>query len=707
MFLGELRKPVTVLHGVGKKSTERLARLGVRHIADLLRLLPRQWEDRSRLVPIVRAGDARPALTVVEIVAHDWFGKPHNQTLKVFVQDETSVAVLLCFNRNFLAGKLPVGARILLYAPLQHRFGELQAASFDFVPAGKYPLTRKEDYLSEVPKISGRGGIGSILPVYPLTEGLTQGALRDLMQQAMEGFGKFVDDELPEAIRRDHGLPHLAEALVMIHRPRRIEEPEEGRKALAFNELFHLQCAVTRRGALRKRKERPSLALETGLVDRCIRDLPFSLTADQKQAVEEIIEDLKRPYPMARLLQGDVGSGKTLTALLSALPIIEAGYQVAFMAPTELLARQHAENSARILAPLGVRIALFTGSIPSPARKELLVALQEGEIDLVVGTHTLFSSSVRFRRLRYCIIDEQHKFGVMQRQGLLDKGEFPDLLTMTATPIPRTMALTAFGDLAVSVIRTMPPGRKPIITHLAKVENRPKVYAAVEKELERGGQAYFVYPLIEEGSREKIDSAESMYRLLREEVFPQRRIALLHSRIDEEIKEREMGRFLSGELDILVATSVVEVGVDAPNASCMVIEHAEQFGLSALHQLRGRVGRSDRQSYCFLVFSEGLTETGKQRLRIMKENNDGFVIAEEDLKLRGPGELSGMRQAGVLNLQFADLLKDGEILEASRKEATAIVSGDFELEHADHQVLKRLYTVAPPFDDLVSIASEG
>jgi ATP-dependent DNA helicase RecG len=700
MFLGELQKPVGILHGAGAKAVERLARLGIETIADLLLYAPRGWEDRSSFVPIAFAGTETPLLSVVEVVDQQWFGRPPRQTLKVIIRDETGSASLICFNRNFLSRKLLIGKRFIIHAPVQYRRGELQSTSFDFEPVEDSELSRRESLGTPVPSHLEGSSIGRVLPLYPLTEGITHSFLRELIRQGLEGFGKYVDNEIPPELLS----LSTAEALRMVHRPETLFEAEMGRKALAFQELFHLQFAVNRRAALRKECRREPSRLSRRLLQRCIESLPFSLTRDQNHVVEDIISDLEADYPMARLLQGDVGCGKTLTAFLSAIPLIEAGYQVAFMAPTELLARQHAENGAILLEPLGIRIALFTGSVAAGARKELLSRLETGEIDLIIGTHTLFSRNVSFRNLRYCIIDEQHKFGVMQRLGLLQKGNMPDLLMMTATPIPRTMALTAFGDLAVSSIRTMPPGRKPVVTHLAKVENRAKVYAAVEKEIQRGGQAYFVYPLISEGKRDKINSAEEMFHKLSTEVFRHRRVSLIHSKIDEELKEKEMHRFLEGDIDILVATSVVEVGVDAPGATIMVIEHAEQFGLSALHQLRGRVGRSSRDSWCFLIFSENLTETGTERLRIMKEHNDGFIIAEEDLKLRGPGELSGMKQAGVLELRFADLSKDGDLLEKSREAASLVAGKDPHLLEAKHEQLRKLYSAAPPFEDLASIS---
>lgn len=709
MFLGELRKPVHILKGAGKKKSEALARLGVECIGDLLRLLPRGYEDRRKIVPIAAAGVTQAVLSLVEVVDHQYFGRPPKQSLKIIVRDATATASLLCFNRNFLAGKFPPGSRLLLFCHLQQRFDEYQASAFELLPTPReLPLSGLADTGASLDPNLCDGQFGSLLPIYPLSAGLHQQLMRSLIRQCLEQFGRYISDESPRQLRRADNFPlPTARALEMIHQPQQLEDTEMGRKSLAAVELFHLQFSVAKRGELRKTERRNALQLSDHLLKRAQNTLSFQLTADQEQCIRELLEDIAKPYPMARLLQGDVGSGKTLTALLSALPLIEAGYQVAFMAPTELLAKQHAENAAALLESLEVRLALFTGSVKGEARKTLLKALEAGEIDMIFGTHSLFSAPVSFKALRYCIIDEQHKFGVMQRSGLLRKGKAPDLLLMTATPIPRTMALTAFGDLKVSTIKTMPPGRSPVITHLAREENQNKVYGAVRKELDRGGQAYFVYPLIEGSGKSGLKSAEEMYETLRKTVYPDKNLALLHSRIAEEEKEEAMHRFLHGEIDILVATSVVEVGVDAPGASCMVIEHAERFGLSALHQLRGRVGRGTRQSYCFLIYSRELTETGKARLKIMKEHSDGFIIAEEDLKIRGPGELTGMRQAGVLELRFADLYRDGEILEQSRAVALKTAREDPELLNAENASLRKLYSIAPPFEDLELKAIEG
>ena len=444
-----------------------------------------------------------------------------------------------------------------------------------------------------------------------------------------------------------------------MHFPRTRAEADECRAALAYEELFYFEIAVLRRkralAATRPRVRAPQTRLRDALIQR----LPFTLTDDQVRVVSEIEADLWSGVPMARLLQGDVGCGKTLVALLSIMLVVGCGEQAAFLAPTELLARQHAENAARLLEPLGVRIAFLSGSVTGEPRSLLLEALEAGEVDLLFGTHALFSEEVAFKDLGLVIVDEQHRFGVLQRQALLKKGTSPDLLLMTATPIPRTLALTAFGDLDVSSISTMPAGRRPVITHLAREGNEEKVYRRVREEISLGRQAYFVYPLIEESEALDVKDAESAFRVLQDQVYQEIPMALIHSRVAEEEKESAMAGFAAGKVKILVATSVVEVGVDVANATCMVVEHAERFGLSTLHQLRGRVGRGADQSYAFLVYGKKLTPEGVERLKIMMETTDGFPIAESDMRLRGPGELLGVRQSGFLNFRVADLLLHG------------------------------------------------
>jgi len=548
-----------------------------------------------------------------------------------------------------------------VYGAFRPQRGQLQASSFEVEE-------------SEGPEAAS--SFGRILPVYPLTEGLQQRQLRQLVARALSLPALGSEEELPRELLQRRGLPGRGEALRGLHFPDSWEELERARRRLVYEEYLNEQLELgrsrRRRLALRRRREPSRGRLEKALLAR----LPFALTPDQGRVLAEIEADLAAPTPSARLLQGEVGSGKTLVALLAALGVIESGEQVAYLAPTELLARQQAETAARLLEPLGVSVALLSGSVPGPAREQLLGNLAGGAIQMLVGTHAVFSEDVRYRRLGLVVVDEQHRFGVRQRQALMDKGEHPDLLLMSATPIPRTLALTAFGDLEISEIRQLPPGRKAVITHLTRQGNEARVYERVRQEVAAGGQAYFVYPLIEESEVLRLKNAEGMYQTLRSKVFPDLRLALIHSRLPEEDKSAAMSAFAAGAVDVLVATSVMEVGVDVPAATCLVVEHAERFGLSTLHQLRGRVGRGQRQSYAFLVYSRDLTESGIRRLKAIMSTTDGFRLAEEDLRIRGPGELLGLRQAGYLRSGLADPQRDWETLLEARADAADILEED-------------------------------
>jgi ATP-dependent DNA helicase RecG len=612
----------------------------------------------------------------------------------------------------------------------KYRYGEIQSSNCEVEPASAK----------------------CILPVHPLTAGLNQADLRGFIRRAIDEYAVKLEDELPaEIIERDRLLSKAA-AIRAIHFPTSFEELELAKKTLIYEELFYLEIVVGKRVVERKKfsqypqhvqppkgglpslgavdsscagtgRIHPSTPLDGALnrfplQNRLLERLPFSLTPGQQEAIAEINAEMtsNTEHSMARLLQGDVGSGKTLVSFLAALMAAEVassnegGGQTALMAPTELLARQHAENAARLLEPLGLRIAFLTGNIRAAGRKDLLKHLAAGEIDIVVGTHALFSNDVIYKNLRLVVIDEQHRFGVTQRSMIMAKGNQPHLLMMSATPIPRTLALTVFGDMDVSVIQDMPPGRKPVKTHLAKESSEARVYDFVREKLEAGSQAYFVYPLIDDqnpgdGDETKqkaagLKAAVSMAERLAKKVFPHFSVALIHSKLDDEEKRQTMERFRKGEIKVLVATSVVEVGVDVPNANCMVIEHAERFGLSALHQLRGRVGRGQDQAYCFLVYSDELTDDGKARLKVMLENSDGFIIAEEDLKLRGPGQIAGTEQSGYLNLGIANPIRDVEELARARADAFFILENDPGLVLEGHRIIARVLEEAPPFDEV-------
>ena len=762
MFLRELSAPLNSLKGVGPGTIRTLNRVGIQDLGSLLGYYPRDYEDRSLQIPLKNCTLTHPEVcTTIEVRGHEWFGFGRKKTLKIHIADESAAGVLLCFNRPFMEKLLQFGKTYRLWGRFAYslKYRELQSSAFE-----TEELTQ-----------SGFTWFGRILPVYPLTEGLTQVALRKLVETALNRYAPDLADELPEHIILRDGLLTKSQALRSIHFPASMDELERAKRSLRYEELFYLEILVGKRALERRTQERratppgsaqtkpesspgnrasQSDTLASGetlspcgtlshhdsfspLQKRLLERLPFELTLGQKEALTEINRDMAGPYPMARLLQGDVGSGKTLVSFLAALRGVEAGGQAALLAPTELLARQHAENAATLLEPLGIRPAFLTGNIKAPGRRALLENLAAGLIDFVVGTHALFSQDVIYSNLRLVVVDEQHRFGVTQRQAIMDKGDKPDLLMMSATPIPRTLALTVFGDLDVSIIRDMPPGRKPVKTHLTRMGNVGNVYQRVREELAAGRQAYFVYPLIGDSKTSPISAvyamettqpatrstrktadrvlfeeeeralkdAETMAARLRDEIFPGYAVALVHSRLDEKAKQDAMDAFRRGEVQILAATSVVEVGVDVPNATCMVIEHAERFGLSALHQLRGRVGRGSAQAYCYLIYSDGegedsLTEDGKTRLKVMLNHSDGFVIAEEDLKLRGPGLLAGIEQSGYFTLGMADPVRDAEELANARIDAFGVLEQDPALQTDAYQRIAQVLERAPPFSNI-------
>lgn len=702
MLIGEIQAPVSNLYGAGKTTVEQLNRLGVSTVGDLLRLWPRAWEDRSRYNTLSEWNTFHKLNVPVTIMDQQWFGYGRMKTLKLIVCDsEGTRGELACFNRPFLEKSFPEGTKALVYGSFSVKYGSIQSSSFDIE---QYDTAERR-----------------VLPVYPLTQGLTQTKLRKLIEQALNSYARGIDSELPADVLNKYGYPDKRTVLFAMHRPASMQEAENARIALIFEEFFLYEAAVgmralERRGVLPRTpgakgqgsvfsaqtangdgqaaEDEQASAAQAGasegaaqsataqpsaeplqyayspLQKELLSRLPFTLTADQQAVTAEINADLDGTAPAARLIQGDVGSGKTLVAFLACLKVIEGGGQAALMAPTELLARQHADNAAKLLEPLGVRLAFLTGNLKAAGRSQLLQQLAAGNIDLIIGTHALFSAQTLYKNLRMVVIDEQHRFGVLQRSAIIQKGidsgkKAPHFLMMSATPIPRTLALSMFGDLDISVIKTMPPGRKPVITYVAPESKAEKVYYFIGQDILAGKQAYFVYPIIEDSDTLSLKSAEDMFAELTRD-FPHHRLALLHSKVPEDEARAIMQEFRAGAIHILVATSVIEVGVDVPNATCMVIEHADRFGLSALHQLRGRIGRGSDQSYCFLLYGKNITETGMARLKVMASTTDGFVIAEEDLKLRGPGDIGGIEQSGYCGFELADPIRDFALLEKAR-----------------------------------------
>ena len=710
MKVSDIKTPVSSISGIGPQLTKTLAKVNVFTVGDLLQYFPRDYEDRTKKVCFRDfASNYGKVHTVARVLSHEWFGYGRMKTLKIIVNDETGTAELICFNRAFLEKSLLPGTIITVTGKFEVKYGKLQSTAFETIKHDTVveALETTVKLTSITPKESG------VIPIYPLTEGLTQKAVTKAVSQALQQYALGIEDELPSELIKERGLLSKQDAIRLIHRPSQMSQAAAARRTLVYEELYNFQKIIAERAYKRKglttgeaAKEEVSEAQFADSLSPLQLDffnsLPFPLTDDQRKVIFEMDAEIDRSYTerervlnqldrglppptsptftMARLLQGDVGSGKTLVSLFVCLRIISWKGQCAFMAPTEILARQHAETTARLLSPFGVRTAFLTGNLRSKGRNQLLRALKEGEIDIIVGTHALFSAGVEYKDMELAVIDEQHRFGVLQRQAIIEKGRQtvggftfePNLLMMSATPIPQSLALTVFGDLDISSIHTMPAGRKPITTYLVKEGNEINAYEAVRKELAKGRQAYFVYPAID--SDENIKSAERAFTHLRDHIYPQYKCALLHSRVDEEEQVQLLRDFRDGTIQVLAATTVIEVGVDVPNATCMVIEGADRFGMAQLHQLRGRVGRGSEQSYCFLIYSKDITENGIERMKALRQSTDGFYIAEQDLKTRGPGELNGTVQAGELGFRIADLSRDMELMQQARSDALAFAS---------------------------------
>ena len=712
MKVSDIKTPVSSIAGIGPQLTKTLAKVNIFTVGDLLQYFPRDYEDRTQKVTFrEQAQHYGKVHTVAQVTGHEWFGYGKMKTLKILVNDGTGSAELICFNRAFLEKSLIPGTLITVTGKFEVKYNKLQSTSFEAV---KMEVPEElQNHIKEYRFDAIQPVDCGVIPIYPLTEGLTQKAVTKAIGNALQQYAHGIEDELPAELIQKRGLMKKQDALRLIHQPQSIAQAQEARNTLAYEELYHFQYIIAERAYKRKgltakitlRDTIPEAEFADSLSPLQIdflNSLPFPLTEDQRKVIFEMDEEIDRSYKerervlnqldrgmpppttptfsMARLLQGDVGSGKTLVSLFLCLRIISWKGQCAFMAPTEILARQHAETTAKLLAPLGVRTAFLTGNLRAKGRTQLLRALKDGEIDIVVGTHALFSAQTEYKDLQLTVIDEQHRFGVQQRQALIDKGRHsvagftfePNLLMMSATPIPQSLALSLFGDLDISTIHTKPAGRKEITTYLVKEGNEMNAYEAVRKELQKGRQAYFVYPAID--SDENIKSAERAFAHLRDHIYPQYKCALLHSKVEEEEQVSILHAFRDGSIQVLAATTVIEVGVDVPNATCMVIEQADRFGMAQLHQLRGRVGRGDEQSFCFLIYSKDITETGIERMKALRQSTDGFFIAEQDLKTRGPGELNGTVQAGELGFRIADLSRDMEIMQQARQDALSYVS---------------------------------
>ena len=670
--------PLAEIPGVGPKTASRLAQLGLLLARDLLHYYPRDYLDYANLVRIAGLVPGRTATIVATVRRSHAFASPRNPNLSIL-----ELQLVDCTGRirvsRFFAGQRFSSPGWLKTQQRQYPPGATVAVSglvkeTAYGPAFQDPLI---EVLESAQAPVRSGAIGRMLPVYGLTEGLGADRLRQLVAAVLPLLRDW-PDPLPEAIRRSQGLMGRADALTQIHAPANQEQLQASRRRLVFDEFLLLQLSLAqRRHQLRQRQAPPLLLLPggEGLVERFLAILPFALTQAQERVLAEIRADLARPQPMARLVQGDVGSGKTVVALASLLCAIEAGCQGALMAPTEVLAEQHYRKLGEWLPQLHVSSALLTGSTPAPRRRALLQDLANGQLQLLVGTHALLEDPVQFDRLGLVVVDEQHRFGVRQRNRLLAKGLQPHLLTMTATPIPRTLALSVHGDLDVSQIDGLPPGRQPIRTVLLKGSQRQRAYGLIREQVALGQRAYVVLPLVEESEKLDLRSAVEVYHQLKEEVFTELRVGLLHGRLNSADKQAAIAAFAAGDTQVLVSTTVVEVGVDVPEASVMLIDHAERFGLAQLHQLRGRVGRGAAASHCLLI-NDSSNVLARQRLELLVRSSDGFEIAEMDLRLRGPGQVLGTRQSGLPDLALASLTDDGEVLERARAVAQEITQAD-------------------------------
>jgi ATP-dependent DNA helicase RecG len=666
-----LQGSLQYLKGVGPRRAADLRRAGLDTIEDLLYRFPTRYEDRGHFVTIASLRPGVPASVAGEILSCGVrpTRRPRFKIFEMLVRDGTGSLRAVFPNQPYLKDVFHPHQRVVLFGALKLTSYGLQMEN----PTHEI-VSDEQENAPDVETVH----TGRIVPIYEKTGQLTAKMQRTLVRHAIDLLPETVKDPLPLQVRAAEGLMDRRAAIEWVHFPPAEASVDElnafrssAHRRLIFEEFFLLQLGIVlrRRQSDAERKARPVIITDA-IREAARQVLPFKLTGDQKRTIAEIVKDMQRPQPMNRLLQGDVGSGKTIVAMMASLVAMENGLQVAFMAPTEILAEQHYFNIRRLLERSRFRLTLLTGATPARKRREILAELAGGSLHMVIGTHALVQEDVTFRDLGLAIIDEQHRFGVLQRATLRAKGLHPDVLVMTATPIPRTLALTTYGDLDVSVIREMPPGRQPITTAAKPESRRDEIYQFVRKQVEAGRQAYIIYPLIEESEKVDLKAATEMADHLSQDVFPDLRVALLHGRLKQDAKDRVMNAFARGEFDILVSTTVVEVGVDVPNATAMVVEHAERFGLSQLHQLRGRVGRGAHKSYCLLLYQHPLSDDARERLRALTETTDGFEIAERDLQQRGPGDFFGTRQSGLPTLRVGDLMRDHHLMEEARRAAS-------------------------------------
>ncbi len=677
---------VQYLKGIGPAKAKVLKESGIQNVLDLFFHIPRKYLDRTQITPIGELAEGTVATVVGEVVSFGITGRRARRFI-VNLQDDSGSLELVWFSGYKYLTDLFSPGDILAVTGRVGVYNGFQISHPDFEI-----ISDRDDEAIHTRRI---------IPIYPETAslkriGLHSRGLRKIIRPALDNLEQIKADTLPESLRREFGLLELTKAISQTHFPDNFKSAEEGHRRLAFEELFYLELLLAARQIKRTTQEsgisfpRPKV-LGRQLLDNLkkIYGGKFQLTNAQKRVLGEIYDDMAKPHPMNRLLQGDVGSGKTLVAILTMLGAVEAGYQAALMAPTEILAEQHGYAIVKLLEGMNIESVVFTGSISSRERENALKNIANGRIKIVIGTHTLIQEKMKFNKLGLAVIDEQHRFGVAQRASLSAKGQHPDILVMTATPIPRTLAMTLYGDLDVSVIDEMPPGRGAIKTAFVPLEKRTGLYEFLRSEVKAGRQAYIVYPLVEESEKSDLKAARESYERFSTEIFPELRLGLIHGKLKGTEKNKVMDDFRKGYIDILIGTTVIEVGLDVPNATIMIIEHVERFGLSQLHQLRGRIGRGKNKSYCFLLSDRNLSEDSEKRINIICSTQDGFKIAEADLAIRGPGEIMGTRQHGLPELRVANLT-DSYILGLARKSAFAVISDDNHLLKPENHLLREV-----------------
>ncbi|MEW6095225.1 MAG: ATP-dependent DNA helicase RecG [bacterium] len=722
-LLNELNMPVKYIKGVGEKRAKILSALGISQVKDILEYYPRIYQDRRHIKPIFNLSDGDKETLQGTIIGHKKSRMPKRgiDLLKVVISDGTGYASLLFFNQPKMERFLTKGLKLVISGRIRRFRGEIQITDFEYEV-----LSNEENELIHHNRI---------VPIYPLTQevspSIAQRLLRTSIKKALDTHADKIIDILPVNILFKYKLPDIKFAINNIHFPQSWTAYKSAKNRLVFEEFFLLQLAL---GMIKKKMEEEEKCIkfhtDFKLLASFVKSLPFTLTNAQKRVIKEIISDMESEKPMNRFIHGDVGSGKTVVATCAALVAYENGYQTAIMAPTEILAEQHYLNIHRLLLNFGIKVALLTSSMKKSEREDSLSQIKDGEIKIAIGTHALIQEGVEFKKLGLCVVDEQHRFGVMQRAELKKKakeacnGICPDVLVMTATPIPRTLALTLYGDLDVSVIDELPPNRQKVITKCRSEKDLPKIYAFIKDEIKKGRQVYLVYPLIEESEELELKAATKMFDELQKNTFPEFKLGLLHGQLKPDEKDRVMKSFYDKELNILVSTTVIEVGIDIPNATIMLIEHAERFGLAQLHQLRGRVGRGTHKSYCILVTKNTIAELvnselpinlqedpnstilkGAKRLATICQTSDGFKIAEVDLEIRGSGEFFGIRQHGMLKLKLANIIYDVKWLELARKEAFSILDKNHFLKDTKNQFIYKTFSYQ--FKDKLELAEIG